>query len=69
MAVDPTLTGDLGYGVTLVAAQPFGARSIVLVGWAALLAIHVPLAVTRNHRLIRAVEGVPKLRLGVGRFF
>jgi phosphatidylglycerophosphate synthase len=46
--------------LALLPTQPFGARALVLVGWAALLAVHVPLAVTRNHRLIRAVEARAK---------
>ena len=33
-----------------------GLRSVALVGWAALLVVHLPLTVRRNHALIRAVE-------------
>ena len=37
-------------------AFPIGARGLLLVAWAALLLVHVPLAVRRNHGVIRAVE-------------
>ena len=36
--------------------QPIGARAVVLAAWAALLFVHAPLAIRRNHRLIQAVE-------------
>ena len=42
---------------TLVApTAALSLRTVALVGWAALLAVHVPLTVRRNHALIRAVE-------------
>ena len=36
--------------------QLAGARAVVLAAWAALLVVHAPLAIRRNHRLIQAVE-------------
>lgn len=50
------LTVAVVIDLILFPTQPFGARSVVVAGWAALLAVHVPLAVTRNHAVIRAVE-------------
>lgn len=41
---------------TLLMDPPVGLRTVALLGWAALLAVHVPLAARRNHALIRAVE-------------
>jgi phosphatidylglycerophosphate synthase len=35
---------------------PVGLRSVALVAWAGLLAVHLPLTVRRNHAVIRAVE-------------
>jgi hypothetical protein len=40
----------------LIGPLPFGARALVLTGWAALLFVHAPLAIRRNHALIRALE-------------
>jgi phosphatidylglycerophosphate synthase len=42
---------------TLIApAGAVGLRTLALLGWAALLVVHLPLTVRRNHALIRAVE-------------
>jgi hypothetical protein len=40
----------------MLGPQLVGARAVVLAAWAALLFVHAPLAIRRNHRLIQAVE-------------
>ena len=41
---------------TVLGDPALGLRTVALVGWAALLLVHVPMTVRRNHALIRAVE-------------
>ena len=48
----------------VVGPQPIGARSVVLAAWAALLFVHAPMAIRRNHRLILAVEARAARRTG-----